>query len=85
MSTTERPRLTREQQVILDAVLAQTRYQLKLSGRDANVRTRDITLRTDRVGQVVGLICSNLVTAGMLQRMAPATYRLTRAGIDAAL
>lgn len=54
------------------------------SGKDGNVTTAELSRMTGRYGQVIGHSCGSMADRGLLQRMAPATYRLTRKGIDAA-
>lgn len=47
------------------------------------VTTRELTKVTSRYGQVLGHSCGALADRGLLVRTAPATYRMTRAGLEA--
>jgi hypothetical protein len=66
----------------MDAMVRASRIAL-VAGDPPNIPTRTLSRFTGRYGQVVGHSCGALVTKGYLQRTAPATYRLTSAGIAA--
>lgn len=74
--------LTESQREALEAMALVSVRRLR-AGEAPNVSTADLSAETGRVGQVLGLVCGNLADAGLLQRRAPATYRLTAAGIAA--
>lgn len=53
------------------------------AGESTRVTTRELTAELGRVGQVVGHSAGELTQRGLLIRVAPATYALTRRGLDA--
>lgn len=71
------------QRQLMGCIVVASRDKLK-AGEEPNVTTAELTKMIGRYGQVIGHSCGAMVTHGLLQRVAPSTYRLTLAGIHAA-
>lgn len=74
--------LTPEQRIVLSWIVVLLAERKKAGEAGLRVTTASLTKVTGRVGQVVGLLCSNLVAKGLLAKAGAASYKLTLAGLE---